>query len=90
MHAAEAAGQDDHVGRSQLQILHAAVGLHAHAVTGLDQRPADPCELHFHAAAAQNVARRNGFHRLKPVPKIIYTIISCFLQTFFTYEYSSS
>ena len=45
--------------------LHGAVGLDGNAMPRFDHRPADARKLYLHTAPAQNVARRDGFDRLK-------------------------
>ena len=64
-HAAEPSGEHDHLGMFKVGFLHGAVGLDSNAVSRLDHCAADARKLNLHTAPAQNVARRNGFDRLK-------------------------
>jgi len=64
-HAAEPAGQHDHLRAVKIRLFYRTVRLYGDAVPGFDHPAADAGKLHLHTAAAQNVARRNRFHRLK-------------------------
>ena len=65
MHAAEPARQHDHLEFFFVQIAERAVGLHADVLPALDHAAVQRGKLYLHAAAAQNVARRERFDRFK-------------------------
>ena len=64
-HAAEPSGKHDHLGMFKVGFLYGAVGLDGNTVPRFDHRAADARKLNLHTAPAQNVARRDGFDRLK-------------------------
>ena len=64
-HAAETAGEYDHVQLLPVNVLHSHIGLDGNAVAAGHQLPADSGKGHFHAATAENIAGGDGFHFFK-------------------------